>query len=99
MSNRDRPGPGVPQCNHNRTCRNMRNARALLTLVTARAFWGQLFLAVLALFPSPALGTPALPIIPAYTTNVAQAPYNARADGSTDNSPRLHRSCRGTVRA
>jgi polygalacturonase len=31
-------------------------------------------------------GTPALPNIPAYTTNVAQAPYNARADGSTTNT-------------
>jgi hypothetical protein len=27
--------------------------------------------------------TPALPNIPAYTTNVAQAPYNARGDGAT----------------
>jgi polygalacturonase len=31
-------------------------------------------------------GTPALPIIPAYLTNVAQAPYNAVGDDSTDNT-------------
>ncbi len=31
-------------------------------------------------------GTPALPIIPAYTTNVAQAPYNAQGDSTTDNT-------------
>jgi hypothetical protein len=31
-------------------------------------------------------GTPALPIIPAYTTNVTQAPYNAHGDGTTDNT-------------
>ena len=28
-------------------------------------------------------GTPALPRIPAYITNVTQAPYNARGDGTT----------------
>ena len=31
-------------------------------------------------------GAPALPIIPAYTTNVTQSPYNAQGDGSTDNT-------------
>jgi hypothetical protein len=31
-------------------------------------------------------GTPAVPNIPAYTTNVTQAPYNARGDGTTDNT-------------
>jgi polygalacturonase len=31
-------------------------------------------------------GTPALPNIPAHTTNVTQAPYNARGDGTTDNT-------------
>ena len=31
-------------------------------------------------------GTPGLPIIPSYTTNAAQAPYNAVGDGVTDNT-------------
>jgi hypothetical protein len=31
-------------------------------------------------------GAPALPNIPAYTTNVTQAPYNAHGDGVTDNT-------------
>jgi hypothetical protein len=31
-------------------------------------------------------GTPALPIIPAYSTNVTQSPYNAVGDGTTDNT-------------
>jgi hypothetical protein len=34
-------------------------------------------------------GTPALPNIPAYTTNVAQAPYSAQGDGTTDNTTAL----------
>ena len=34
-------------------------------------------------------GTPALPNIPAYTTNVAQAPYNAQGNGTTDNTTAL----------
>jgi polygalacturonase len=31
-------------------------------------------------------GTPALPSIPAYATNVTQAPYNAQGDGTNDNT-------------
>ncbi len=34
-------------------------------------------------------GTPALPVIPAYTTNVTQSPYNAVGDGVTDNTAAL----------
>ena len=34
-------------------------------------------------------GTPVLPSIPAYTTNVAQAPYYALGDGTTDNTTAL----------
>jgi len=34
-------------------------------------------------------GTPALPSIPSYTTNVAQAPYYAKPDGTTDNTSAL----------
>ena len=43
-------------------------------------------LALLALAEFAQAGTPALPNIPAYTTNVALAPYNARADGTTTNT-------------
>ncbi len=49
------------------------------------------FKVLLALFPLALAGlaraaNPALPNIPAYTTNVAQAPYNAAGDGVTDNT-------------
>jgi polygalacturonase len=36
--------------------------------------------------PQAVYAAPFLPIIPAYTTNIAQAPYNARPDGATDNT-------------
>ena len=46
-------------------------------------------LALLAFAGLAHAGRPALPNIPAYTTNVAQAPYNAQADGTTDNTTAL----------
>jgi polygalacturonase len=45
-----------------------------------------LCLALLAFVGLASAGTPALPSIPAYTTNVTQAPYNARGDGTTTNT-------------
>lgn len=49
----------------------------------AKAFWGILAWSLAS--PAYAL-TPTLPNIPAYTTNVTQAPYNAKGDGATDNT-------------
>ena len=43
-------------------------------------------LALLAFVGLASAGTPALPNIPSYTTNVTQAPYNARGDGTTTNT-------------
>ena len=42
-------------------------------------------LALLACAGLARAGTPALPNIPAYTTNVTQVPYNARGHGTTTN--------------
>ena len=44
------------------------------------------YLALLAGVGLASAATPALPYIPAYTTNVTQAPYNAQGDGTTDNT-------------
>ena len=43
-------------------------------------------LACLAFIEAARAGTPALPNIPAYTTNVTQAPYNAHGDSTNDNT-------------
>ena len=50
--------------------------------------WAPSLLAVV-LFPwlaTPLLAAPKLPVIPAYTTNVIQSPYNAVGDGMTTNT-------------
>src|SRR5512135_3518015 len=51
--------------------------------MNSRAVLGLTFLTFVGLARA---GTPALPNIPAYTTNVALAPYSAQADGTTDNT-------------
>ncbi|HVM47446.1 MAG TPA: glycosyl hydrolase family 28 protein [Candidatus Acidoferrum sp.] len=47
---------------------------------------------LLALAGTAHAGTPTLPNIPAYTTNVTQAPYNASGDGVTDNTTVLNQA-------
>jgi hypothetical protein len=57
--------------------------QAARLVVIKRAFC---CLALLACAGLARAATPALPNIPAYTTNVTQAPYNARGDGTTTNT-------------